>query len=61
MNSIPLLITAAFCLPAGIVIGFCIAGIFRNRAVTRATRQAWLQAQIFYSNKLRETQLFPEN
>lgn len=44
MNSIPLIITAAFCIPAGIVMGFCIARIFVNRQLRAVSHRTWMEA-----------------
>lgn len=54
MNSIPLFITAAFCIPAGIVIGFGIAAIFTQRKIRRVSHATWMEAIRHYQNQAAE-------
>lgn len=48
---IPILICAAFCIPAGIAIGFAIAGLFVRRQLHAAAHQAYMDAVRHYQNQ----------
>ena len=51
MNSIPLLICAAFCLPCGIVIGLCMARLYVHHSLRSRRHRTWMEAIRYYQSQ----------